>query len=340
MISPFLYVLFLVFLILYLGVVIIVSAIFTIRAYKTKLNSLIYGSICFILVVISQTGLFLFNFNMFAERIFYTLHYLFAIFFVKSIYYKERKSLFPFILTISIIGAIIHDYIVFMMMIENSPLLYYLEISIDFSLRFIIFIWLAWASYSAYKEFKDKDIEPWIKIRFKLTAFVSLLVSLYNLNRFFLPWNVNRNDPNNLISFTILGITAVLAFIISIGFFLAWITPNWFKKYINRDYEPSSKREYSETELIEIIKYLADILAEKVNLKAPAARGAFKLSIKDGLGPFKPLNQVNYGDFKNVLENSLSKRLSDLNIQNVEIIIEELKIELIRGQSLITMANF
>jgi hypothetical protein len=340
MINPFLYTLFLVFLIMYLGVVLTVSIIFTIRAYKTKLKGLIYGSICFILVVASQTGLLLFGFNLLTERILYTLHYLFAIFFVKSIFYEERKSLFPYILTLSIIGAAILNYIVFLMMTDNSLLLYSLEISLDFSLRFFIFIWLAWASYSAYKEFKDKDIEPWIKSRFKLTALVSLIVSLYNLNRFFLPWNVSRGDPNNLISFVIFGITAVLALIISLGFVLAWITPNWFKNYINRDYEPSYKKEYSETEVIEIIKYLADFLTKKVNLKAPAIRGLFKLSLKDEFGPFKPLDQVNYEELKKLMENSLSKRLVDLNITNVEKIIEELKIELIRCQSLITMANF
>ena len=40
------------------------------------------------------------------------------------------------------------------------------------------------------------------------------------------------------------------------------------------------------------------------------------------------------------MDNSLRKRLEDLNIEHVENIIEELKAELIRSQSLIMMANF
>ena len=217
MITELLYGIFLVFLILYLGVVIIVSGIFTVRAYQTKLDSLLFGSICFILVIISQAGVFLLNFNILMERIFFSLHYIFAIFFVRSIFYKDRKSLFGVILIFTIIGSVVLNYVVFLRMIENSILMYYFEVSLDFLLRFIIFIWLAWASYSAYKKFKNVDIEPWIKSRFKLTAIVALLVSLYNLNRFFIPWNVARGDPNNILSLTVFGVTAVFAFIISIG---------------------------------------------------------------------------------------------------------------------------
>ena len=340
MLNTILYIIFLIFLIIYLGVIIVVSGIFIVGVYQTKLDSLLFGSICFILVVISQLGVFFLNFNILMERIFFTLHYLIAIFFVRSIFYKDRKSLFSIILILTIIGAVILNYVVFLRMMENSMLLYIIEVSLDFLLRFIIFVWLAWSSYSAYKKFKNVDFESWIKSRFKLTAIVALMVSLYNLNRFFLPWNVARADPNNTLSLMIFGITAAFAFIISIGFFLAWITPKWYKNYLNRDYEPSHKNEYTETEILEIIKYLANILSKRMNLKPPAIRGVFKLAIKDELGPFKPLNQVNYGELKNVLENSFRKRLLDLNIQKVEELTEELKIELIRGQSLIMMANF
>ena len=219
-------------------------------------------------------------------------------------------------------------------------MLHYLHVSLDFFIRIVIFIWLATASRSAYKEFKNEDIEPWIKTRYKLTAIVSLLLSLYNINPFFLPWNVSSGDPDNLLSFIIFGIMSFVALIISIGFLLAWITPNWYKRYLNRGYEPLEDKRYTEEEIIEIIKYLGDYLAEKTNLSAPATRGALKLAIKDEIGPFKPLNQLSYGDLKKIINNSLKKRLTDLNSQNIENIIKEILKQLIRGQSLIMMLNF
>jgi len=67
--------------------------------------------------------------------------------------------------------------------------------------------------------------------------------------------------------------------------------------------------------------------------------GALKLATKDDLGPFKPLNQLSYGDLKKVINNSLKKRLMDLSTQDVENIIEGMLNQLIRGQSLIMMSN-
>jgi hypothetical protein len=339
MVTDVLYVIFLLFLISYLGIVLIIGILFSIRAYQTRLDNLTYASICFILISISQFGLFLFNFNVLMEEGFRILHYIFAVFFIKSTFYKDRKSAYFYVLSITIINSIILFYLYCQILIQNSPQFHYTAVTIDFITRFTIFIWLTWAAYSAYKEFKNEDIEPWIKTRFKLTAIVSLIVSLYNLNNFFLPWNVRFGDPNNILSFTILGIMSILSLIISIGFFLAWVTPNWYKNYLNKDFEPLEHKEFSEGEMIEIIKYLGDFLAKKTDLSPPAARGAIKLAMKEELDPFKPMNQINYGDMKNVIKNSLKNRLVTLKLQNVELVSKEMLQQLIRGQSLISLAN-
>ena len=42
---------------------------------------------------------------------------------------------------------------------------------------------------------------------------------------------------------------------------------------------------------MEIYNYLGDILADKIKISPPAARGLIKLAIKDELGSFKPLIQ-------------------------------------------------
>jgi len=282
--------------------------------------------------------LFYFNFNVLIEKIFLTLHYIFAVFFVKSTFYKDRKSAYRFVLFITIINSIILYYLDFQKLFQNSPQIHYSEVTIDFITRFIIFFWLAWAAFHAYKEFKVADIEPWIITRFKLTALVALMVSLYNLNRFLLPWNVRTGYPINILSFTIFGIMAVVSFIISIGFYLAWVTPDRYKNYLNRGYEPREQKEFTEEEAIEIVKYLGDFLSEKTNLSSAAGRGAIKLAIKEQLDPFKPLHQVSYGDLKKVIQTALKKRLEKLEIQDVESLTIEMLQQLIRGQSLISMA--
>ncbi|TFG15662.1 MAG: hypothetical protein EU535_01680 [Promethearchaeota archaeon] len=90
---------------------------------------------------------------------------------------------------------------------------------------------------------------------------------------------------------------------------------------------------------MEIIKYLGDKLSQQINISPPAARGLLKLSIKDELGPFIDLNQINYNDLCNVLHNSLKERLNKLEISNIEYIISYLLNELTLNQSLITIAG-
>lgn len=90
---------------------------------------------------------------------------------------------------------------------------------------------------------------------------------------------------------------------------------------------------------MEIINYLGEYLSNSINISPPAARGLIKLAIKEQLGPFKPLDQVIYKDFKLVIENSLKKRLLDLEIKETDVILEILFDKLKKFQSLISMSN-
>lgn len=84
---------------------------------------------------------------------------------------------------------------------------------------------------------------------------------------------------------------------------------------------------------------MGDLLAQKINISPPAARGLIKLSIKDELGPFKPYNQIDFEDFKKTFENSLKKRLIKLDIQKCESILDYIIDELTLNQSLITIGG-
>jgi len=88
---------------------------------------------------------------------------------------------------------------------------------------------------------------------------------------------------------------------------------------------------------MEIIKYLGDILGKEISISPPAARGLLKLAIQDQFGPFKALTELELNDFKNIIKDSLKKRLIDLDIKAYEKILSLIKNELILNQSLITI---
>ncbi|MFX1242109.1 MAG: hypothetical protein ACFFA7_12750 [Promethearchaeota archaeon] len=90
---------------------------------------------------------------------------------------------------------------------------------------------------------------------------------------------------------------------------------------------------------MEIINMLGEKLSLKINISPPAVRGLLKLAIKDEIGPFKPLNQLNYEDFKKSIENALKIRLEKLDIKNSKKIIDILINELKKIQSIITIGG-
>ena len=61
-------------------------------------------------------------------------------------------------------------------------------------------------------------------------------------------------DPSNTISLIVFGVMASNAIIFSIGFSLAWIMPQGLKKLINKDYQSLDEENFSEDELMSLIK--------------------------------------------------------------------------------------
>ncbi len=90
---------------------------------------------------------------------------------------------------------------------------------------------------------------------------------------------------------------------------------------------------------MEVINILGDKLAEFINISPPAARGLLKLAIKDELGPFKPLEQVNYVGLIKVIQNSLKDRLMRFGVKNLDELIKLMMDELTEYQSLLTLAE-
>ncbi|TXT64080.1 MAG: hypothetical protein BAJALOKI3v1_260016 [Promethearchaeota archaeon] len=90
---------------------------------------------------------------------------------------------------------------------------------------------------------------------------------------------------------------------------------------------------------MEIITLLAEKLASKIEMTPTATRGLIKLSIKDEVGPFKPIEQLDYDDLMDIINRSLKKRLEAIKVDNVDLIIKYLAKTLIENQSLITMGS-
>lgn len=255
MLKEVLYLIFQLFLITWLGSFIIVGAFFLIRAYQTKLKNLIYGGIALIVGAISQIGRQLFNFNLVITRMILSLSFILVVIFTNTTFHKDRKSNLPkLVLIITIINFFIETYLALLVMTQPSPQVFYLNVAHDTINRFIVFGWLAWSVFSAYKEIKDQDIEPWIKARYKILFWVTFIFSFHNIPFFFQPWNISFGDASDMRSYIIFGIISVFAIILAIGWLVTWFMPNWFKRYLNKGYQPVKDQELTEEELMTIIR--------------------------------------------------------------------------------------
>ena len=218
-------------------------------------NLMILG-IGFIAVPIGFIGNFIFKLTPIFQEYFVFIGFVSAVLFTNMTFYKNHMKKANLILVIAIILGII-QIILFLMFNEieiKRNFQYFLRVSLDLPYVFVVFNWLGFSCYSAYLRLKDQDIEPWIKVRYKLIAISSIIFSLHSIPEFFQPRDIRWGNPNDPISLIIFGITAVMAITYAIGFALSWFMPKWLKRYFNKGYERSIEKEYSEEELMNLIK--------------------------------------------------------------------------------------
>jgi len=247
---------FAILLLLFLSTLFTVGIFLLIKGIQRKMVGLSCLGIGFIAIPIGFVGNYILKIypGYFFQEIFITIGFILAVIFTNLTFHKNRKSPAKLILIAVIALAIIQLIFHGMMSIERTPLIYYLKVSFDLPYNFLVFNWMAWSSYSAYKIVKNQDIEPWIKVRYRLISILSFIMSFHGIPEFFQPFDILWGTPSNLISVLVFGTTAVLAVIFSVGFFLAWIMPNWLKKYLNRSYQPVKDREFTEEELMTLIR--------------------------------------------------------------------------------------
>ena len=257
MLSEILFTIFLVLFGMFIIIMLGVGLFLLIRGIQIKMKNILIAGVGFIILPVGFIGNFVFNLGYFFMEIFVFIAFIFTVVFTNLTFYKKEKFysniVFTFVIILGIIQLLLHALNLFF-----GINLYYLRVSLDQPYTLLTFNWLACASYKSYKRLREYNIAPWIKLRYKLVAICSFLISFNSIPEFFQPSGINWGDPDNIISLIIFGTTAILVVSFAIGFFIAWIMPTWFKKRINRDYIPSQDREYSEEELMQLIKKQLD----------------------------------------------------------------------------------
>lgn len=257
MLTEILFSIFVVLFALFIIIILGVGFFLLVRGIQKKMTNIILAGIAFIGLPLGFIGNVVFNLGPFFQEIFVLIAFIFTVLFTNLTFYKKKK-LYPNIVLIIVIllGSI---QIVLHFLYSYSGLnLYYLRVVLDLPYTLLTFNWLAWAAFQSYRRLREYNIAPWIKLRYKLIAIFSFIISFNNVPEFFQPKGVNWGNPNNIISLAIFGTTAILVIAFSIGFFIAWVMPNWIKKKINKNYQPSEDKEYTEEELMQLIKTQMD----------------------------------------------------------------------------------
>ena len=239
--------------IIFLGTILLVGTFLIIRAYQIKARNLYIIGMGWIIYFCGQLLNHLLHFHVAIYAIFSRSSFILMVVFTNLTFYKDRKSILPkLILTLAVIFGIIGWY--YDSVRDISQTTYILSRVFDFIHASICFDWLAFSCFSAYKKFKNAEIAPWIKVRYKLTYISSPILTLSYLVLMFHPYDLPFGDISTTQSLIVYGLVSILILTYGIVFTLAWIMPNWLKKYLNRGYHPVEDEEISEEELMRLIK--------------------------------------------------------------------------------------
>ena len=252
-----LYIFFIILFAIFIGCLILIGGFLVARGKKITNYNLILIGIGFLTLPIGFIGTFIFNLDFLFQEIFVFISFVIVVIFTNMTFHRHQRFLSNLILSIVLILGLIQ--IVFHAVIAFTPLNpYYSKVILDVPYTFLVFDWLSWSSFSAYKSLKNQNIQPWIKLRYKIISIFSFIISLHIIPEFFQPVGVLWGDPSNLASLLVFGTTAILAVVFSIGFAFAWIMPDWTKKLINKDYKPLDEEELTEEEFMNLLKNQLD----------------------------------------------------------------------------------
>ncbi|MHA1661261.1 MAG: hypothetical protein ACTSUT_19350 [Promethearchaeota archaeon] len=153
-------------------------------------------------------------------------------FFIKTTFYREKKSHFKIFLLYGIFILFITSFIAFLHFITHDLNLLWLANILFGSLMASVSIWQSYASFSTRKKIKKLNIETYIKKRYILFRNAAILFSILGIVIMF----QNPVGTGELYSLIIPFLILILLFTFILLNFLIWIMPKGLKKYFNRGY--------------------------------------------------------------------------------------------------------
>ncbi|MFW9929760.1 MAG: hypothetical protein ACFFD1_10245 [Candidatus Thorarchaeota archaeon] len=242
---------------LYLGIQLITCIFLMIRTIKIKQLSLIPLVLFFFFNPLELILIFLTNTSLIVNM----LSNICLVIFTKVTFYRERKSAFIYLLIaliiVKIIDFMLKLYIPFSIPLNFivSPLLvpyYYLFLVITSSSIILSYPWLSIAALKYYNKVKVREIEPWVKFRYKLIGYSTLIISLNGLLYLFIP--IDTYNWERLDSFIIGLLIIINTTIFSIANLIAWLMPQILKNYLNRNYQGTIEQNLTEEEIMNKIR--------------------------------------------------------------------------------------
>ena len=183
------------------------------------------------------------------------------VFFTKLTFYRDRKSIFMYLLVsliiVKVIDFILKLYIPFSLplrFVVSSPELPYFYLFLILSSLSILlsYPWLGLTALKYYHSIKAREIEPWIKIRYKLIGYSSLIITINGILYLLMP--IDTYDWEHLNSFIIGLIITINTTIFSIANLIAWVIPKKLKNYFNRHYQGVIEEDLTEDEIMKKVR--------------------------------------------------------------------------------------
>ena len=176
--------------------------------------------------------------------------------FIHKTFYQDRKSPYLIFMVIAL-GILVVDMVLLRVNPEQTYLPHYNPFN---------WLWLIWVGYQVYKKVANNPaVEDWVKARYRLIiaySLAALVAPLYSITSLipyisqdFGAWFYTGTTGPII---QLVAQVGILAFV-TIGIvleYLAWVMPERYRKWLNRNYQPpmQDKAELSEEEVMRKLK--------------------------------------------------------------------------------------
>ncbi len=220
------------------------------KAVKSKIQVLwllVFDSFLQALIFLFFTGTPLLDFGNIFVFIVGISHLLIVIFVHKTFYKGQIRvyTLYVIIIVICTIGYILNLFDPFPFF--TYPISLHIFAWYNFLLPSIPHFWCSYVILKQYLVYRNKDIQPWIKMRYLIAGLSHIPWGLLGI--FYLFYWYAGNIP--LIYASIVISIAITMF--TIGYFIAWVMPEPLKKFFNRHYENIDAKEMTEEEIKQLL---------------------------------------------------------------------------------------